>query len=198
MYLAWLETSKAYSNPLSFPKQFTVGFSRRKKRAGCDIVWPRSWSLRVRLVSALCPLWPRLETLPTICLPLVSALAALPNLVHHICFGFSSKYWPSCVGGPPCLISTLCRLWPRLQALYFLYCHLYPSYIHSLFFYAFIIRSLSNFGRVYILILVGPLLALFPFFGCATLVVLWLLLLTLIEVFITIPFPNIYLNIFKW
>ena len=56
-----------------FPKQFTVGFSLRKK-AGRDMPWPRP-----RSVSAMCP------PSSAFCARRVSTLAAPPNLVRLPC-----------------------------------------------------------------------------------------------------------------
>ena len=93
-----------------FPEQFTVvGF--------------------VRHVSALCPLWPRFQTLSAMCpscvrlvfVRLESALASPPNLGRHVLVR-------------PCVRLALCRLWPRLQALCLPWCPLCPPCVRSLSF----------------------------------------------------------------
>ena len=86
-----------------FPKQFTAGFSLRKKG------WPRyalaTFPALVRHASALRP--------P--CVQLVSALCAPPNQVR-LC--------------PPCI--RLRPLWPRLQTLCLPCCPLSPPCVRSL------------------------------------------------------------------
>ena len=76
------------------PKQFTVGFSLRKKGLG-----PRSWSLS----SALCPLWPRFQTLSRMCPPFVRCGRASKPCPPCVCFGFHVSgvrlaLYPPCVG----------------------------------------------------------------------------------------------------
>ena len=79
-----------------------------EKKAGRDMLWPRSWSL-----SATCPPFVRL----------VSAVATPPNLVHHastLCPPRRSKPCPPCVvclgraskPCPPCVRFVSVRLWP--------------------------------------------------------------------------------------
>ena len=82
-----------------FPKPFTVGFSLRGKKAGRDMLWPRS-------LSATCP--PCDSASAIVCLvrlvSLESAFSPPPNLASV---------------RPPCLrhVSAVCPLWPRLQTL---------------------------------------------------------------------------------
>ena len=62
-----------------------------------------------RHVFTLCP--PRKPCPPCVCKP-------CPPSPPCVCFGLPSKPWPPCVGQascPPCLVSALCRLWPRLK-----------------------------------------------------------------------------------
>ena len=82
-----------------FPKQFTVGFSLRKKRlvAICSGRVSGACPPCVRHLSALCCwLWPRLQSLSATCPPcvhlLLLALAAPPVLVRHL-----STRCPPCV-----------------------------------------------------------------------------------------------------
>ena len=149
-------------------------------------LWPRLQTLSdcppfVRLVSAVVAPPDLVRHEPAMCPPclrLVSALAAPPCVCfgHASRFGFPSKPRPPCVGQalcPPRLVSALCRLWPRLQALCFPFCPLCPPCVRSLsFLCSLVVRSLSTLcsvlGRVYGLALTGPLSALCPFFGfCA-------------------------------
>ena len=95
------------------PKQFTVGFSVRRKKS-----WPRYALAASRSLSAMCP--------PCVCLD--SALAASPHFVRHVsalcppCVRLVSALCPhlSALGRaskacPPCV--SLNPLWPRLQTL---------------------------------------------------------------------------------
>ena len=83
-----------------FPKQFTVGFSLRKKS------WPR-YALAaspeppnlVRLVSALIPLWPRLHALSAMCPPCVRVCPLCRQLWSTPC----PRLWTlsACCGAGP-------------------------------------------------------------------------------------------------
>ena len=150
-----------------FPKQFTAGFSLRKKKG-----WPRyalaGFLELVRHVSAFSP--------PSL-VHLVSALRRLQTLSAmcppYVRFGFPPKPLPPCLGQalcPPvgfghaskCCVShvALCVRHVSTPCLFFV---LPLSARCSLF-----IRSLSVFGRVYGLALAGPLSPLCPLFGfCA-------------------------------
>ena len=85
------------SHRLFLPKQFTVGFSPRRKKAGRDMLWPRSRSL-----SAMCP------PLSALCPP------GFPTLCHAfaLCSPCVRRVSASC---PPCV--RLECAWPRLQTL---------------------------------------------------------------------------------
>ena len=89
-----------------FPKQFTVGFSLRRKRAGRDMLWPlpgacppcaRHCPPCVRRKAGTCPLWLRLQTF-ALCLP--------PNLVRLFFLSCVSSMRPFFVRRVP----TLCQL----------------------------------------------------------------------------------------
>ena len=93
-----------------------------------DVRLVSAWAARPSLfvLSALSPLWLRgcLQTLSAMCPP-------------YVRFGFPSKPRPLCAGQasrPPRLVSALCRLWPRLQALCLPCCPLCPPCVRSLFF----------------------------------------------------------------
>ena len=95
--MAKQEMMKSYIKELSFkffPEQFTVEFSLRNKRlaATCSGRIPGACPPCVRLVSALSPLWPRLQTLSTMCPPWVCLVPALrPPCVR---FGRAPKPCP--------------------------------------------------------------------------------------------------------
>ena len=103
---------KVFCGVLSqFPKQFAVGFSLRRKKAGRDMLWSRPWSL-----SAMCPPCVRLD----------SALAASPHFVGHVsavcppCIRLECASKPLSAMCPPCvrLVSSMCPPCVCLQTLY--------------------------------------------------------------------------------
>ena len=90
-----------------------TGFSLSENKAGRDMPWPRSWGL-----SALCPLWPRLQTLSALskpCPPSVFPLCSPPPslVLVRLQSAMAGPALPNLV----CHVSALCVLWLPLQTL---------------------------------------------------------------------------------
>ena len=177
----------------------------------------------VRLVSALCPPLAAPQTLSGMCPPCVRlgrarkpcppcarlvfvrlepALNSKPCLPcpPYVRCGIPSKPRPPCVGQalcPPRLVSALCRLWPRLQALRLPCCPLCPPCVRSLSFFvlslsarcSLLIRSLSVWPGLCQLcvrsLVFAPLSVLCP------------MLPALVEVFVAAPLPAVRLVTFS-
>ena len=80
-----------------FPKQFTVGFSLRRQKAGRDMLWPR---------PGACP--PCVRLCPPLVRLVLLALAAPPVLVRHLS---ALCWWPN-LAVPPVLVRHLSALCP--------------------------------------------------------------------------------------
>ena len=93
-----------------FPQTVYCGVLSEDKKAGSDMLWPRSWSL-----SGICPPAPRPQALAALCVCPPCPRQCLQTLSALCPLWLPLQTRPPCVGQamcPPRLVSALCRLWP--------------------------------------------------------------------------------------